>query len=126
MKNTKIQITLDVEFDDINVGTWAEQNLAKTIERGLSRNISDYLPGEVVAWDLHVRTIDPAKTSVQVEVTRTTSNCVIHAFFSSDGPAILVSPIGVEQPIDANFLNDINTTIREAHHKYIAKIREDQ
>ncbi len=124
MKDVKIQITLDLKLD-ISNDAFPEKGLIRNIERAMHREISQgLLPDTIETWDMDIRQIDPTKIATQVEIIRELPDYVIHVFFSSDGPAILVGPTNVVSPINADLLREINNAIREAHHKYLEKVRE--
>lgn len=126
MTKIKIQSIFDIEFEvrPLDDST-NSQFLQRTIERHnevLTKTLADLGVDNVTT---KTKIVDPTKASTQVRVVRDLPTCAIYAYHSADGPALMITHLDEEPPMDKNLLQEVNAALREAHHKYLNKISED-
>ena len=135
MKTNKIsiQITFDVEYKTINPDSdQMPKNLLQGLEDCIHKAVGSGLLSserecEIESWNTRLRLADPDKEKAQFQSERVTPFANITAYFSSDGPAVIANihgiPLGAASDAMELTLADINGTLREAHHKYVAHLR---
>lgn len=123
MKTIKLQATLELTYET------ADQRDPQEVINELKVSFGRMAPPrdiDVVEWYMGVKEIDSDKGRTLAEAHRETAIGKISGYFSSDGPAVTISPIeGADHESVVGIFQEISSVLREAHHRYIRTVRGD-